>query len=123
MGKVVADAVLDAALNQIATANLMVALPSEPASFAAAQSAKLAEVAMTSGDFSISNGTVSGRRVVVAGKSGLTVTTSGTANHIALLNTAATSALLYVTTAPSEVLTSGGTLNIASWQAEIADPV
>jgi hypothetical protein len=122
MGKVVADAVLDAALNQIATANLMVALPSEPASFAAAQSAKLAEVAMTSGDFSISNGTVSGRRVVVAGKSGLTVTTSGTANHIALLNTA-TSALLYVTTAPSEVLTSGGTLNIASWQAEIADPV
>lgn len=121
MGKVVSNAVLDAALNVVASSNLMVVLPSEPASFAQAQSSKLAESPMTGGDFVISDGAVSGRRVTIAARNGLSVTASGLANHVALLNTA-TSALLYVTTAPAQSITSGGTVNVASWQIEIADP-
>ena len=122
MAKQVNDVVLDAALNIIRNnGNLMVALPAEPASFAAAQSAKLAEVAMTSTDFTIADGDVSGRKVTVAAKSSIAIIATGTANHIAILDTT-NSRVLYVTTCPSQALTSGGQTNFASWAAEIRDP-
>ena len=120
MAKLVADAVLDAALDEIAEANLMVALPSEPASYAAAQSAKLAEVAMAGGDFTKANGDTSGRKTTVAAKAGVTVLTPGTATHVALLDTA-NSVLLYVTTTASTSLPAG-TVDFGSWAIEIRDP-
>ena len=122
MGKLVGDAVLDGALNIIKnTGNLLVALPSEPASYAAANSAKLAETSMASGDYTIADGTTSGRRATVAAKTGVSITTSGTANHLAILDTV-NSRLLYVTTCPSQALTSGGTVSFAAWDIEIRDP-
>ena len=82
MGKLVHDDVLDAALGMVRNnATKMVACSAEPASYSAANgSLKLAEVAMSTADFTIANGATSGRRVVVAEKSGVAVTASGTAN-------------------------------------------
>jgi len=122
MAKFASDFVLDGSLQLVSGANRMVALASQPATYAAANSGALAEAAMVSGDFSITNGTVSGRKVVVASKLGLTVTTAGTATHVALLD-GVNSRLLYVTTCPAQVLPSGGTVNIASWDVEIGDPL
>lgn len=96
----------------------------EPANFAAANVGGgdfLGDVTMASGDFTISDGDTSGRKVAVASKSSVNVDNTGTANHVALLDTA-NSVLLYVTTCTSQALTSGNTITFPTWDIEIADP-
>ncbi|WP_448582479.1 hypothetical protein [Thermaurantiacus sp.] len=122
MAKWVSSTVLDAALAEIATADRMVALAAQPASYGEAMAGRLAEVTVAPADFAIGPGDVSGRKVVVAGKTGLPVLMAGTATHVALVRTG-NSALLYVTTCPGQALVPGGTVNIASWNVEIGDPV
>lgn len=122
MAKAVHNDVLDAALGAVKTgATRMVALAAEPASYAAANSGALADAAMTTADFTIAEGTVSGRRVSVGAKSDVAVTTSGTATHVALLDGPG-SRLLYVTTCPSQPLVSGSTVSFGGWDIEIGDP-
>lgn len=122
MGKSVADAVLDAALNYIKNnAVRMDACSAEPTTYAEATSTySLADVTVASGDFTVGNGDVSGRKVAVAQKSGVTVDSTGTATHVAL--TDGSSALYYVTTCTSQALTSGNTLTFGTWDIEITDP-
>lgn len=122
MAKWVSSTVIDAALSVVATADRMVALASQPSSYAEAVAGRLAEAEVAPSDFSIGAGEISGRKVTVAAKGGLPVLAAGTASHVALLRTAG-SALLYVTTCPDQPLTAGGTVNIASWNVEIGDPV
>lgn len=123
MAKSVHDDVLDAALDKIATANLMTACSAEPTTRTEAVTTyALADVAMTPGDgndYTVSNGDTNGRKVRMAAKSGVTVDTSGTATHIALVDS---SILLYVTTCTSQALTGGNTVNFPVWDVEIADP-
>lgn len=121
MGKWVADQVLDGALALIASADRTVALESQPASFAAAWSGRLAETSLSPTDFAIGPGDVSGRKITVAAKSGAAVLTPGSATHVALLDTVG-SRLLYVTTCPSQALAMGGTVNFDSWTVEIGAP-
>lgn len=121
MPKWVNTLVLDQALYEIAESNLMVAIAGQPASFAAAQAGKLAEASLASADFTLSAGAVSGRRVTIAGKSGLPVIAEGTADHVALLDTVG-SRLLYVTTCPPQAIVTGGTVSIQQWSVEIGDP-
>lgn len=125
MAKKVDNTVLDAALNEIKTkCNLMTACAAEPANFAAANVGGgnfLADVAMASGDFTIADGDVSGRKMTVASKSGITVDNTGTADHVALLDTVG-SVLLYVTTSTALGLTSGSSLTLGAWDVEIGDP-
>ena len=125
MGKKVDDSVLDAALNEIKNnCTLMTACAGEPANYAAANVGGanfLADIAMAGGDFTLSNGDVDGRKIAVASKAGITVDNTGTADHVALLDTA-NNVLLYVTTATSLGLTSGSTLTLGAWDVEIADP-
>ncbi len=122
MAKFANDHVLDGSLARVGEATRLVALAGQPASYAAADAGRLAEAAMGPGDFSVSDGDVSGRKLMVAAKLGLVVVTAGTADHVALLDEA-TQRLLYVTTCPEQVLPSGGTVNIASWTVEIGDPL
>ncbi|RMF08911.1 MAG: hypothetical protein D6763_08970 [Alphaproteobacteria bacterium] len=82
---------------------------------------QLADVAMSGTDFTHADGDTSGRKTTVGSKSGITVDASGTADHVALLDTT-NRTLLYVTTATSQVLTAGNTLTINAWDVEIADP-
>ncbi len=120
MAKTVHNDVLDAMLNEIATANLMTACSAEPTTRTEAVTTyALADIAMTGGDFSNADGDVSGRKVTVGAKAGVLIDASGTANHVALVDA---TVLLYVTTAPGVVLTSGQNVDFAAWDIEVADP-
>jgi hypothetical protein len=125
MGKAVNDKVLDAALDVIGASNQMSLCEGEPLNRTEAITAKgsggkmLAIVSMTGVDFTNANGDISGRKATVAAKSGLSVGDTGTGDHVALVDG---TDLNYVTTAPAQAVTAGGTVNIDTWEAEIADP-
>lgn len=121
MGKYIDPTVLDAALNQLTTATVMVATSGQPASYAAANAGKLAEAPLTPADFTLAAGDVSGRKVTVAAKANVSVTAAGTADHISLLDPA-NSRLLYTTVCPSQSLPTGGTVSFAAWAVEVNDP-
>lgn len=123
MAKSAHDDVLDNGPNYVKTnGNKMVLCSQEPTTYTEANTTyKLAEVAMAGGDYTNANGDVSGRKLTVAAKNGVSVSATGTSNHAAIVDTV-TSKLLYVTTHTAQALTSGNTVNIGSWKMEIADP-
>ena len=122
MSKFASTAVLDGSLNIVGSATRMVAVNGQPATYAAADAGRLAEAALTAADFTLAAGDISGRKVSIAAKTGLSVVAAGTADHVALLD-AAGSRLLYVTTCPAQALVAGGQVSIAGWSIEIGAPV
>lgn len=118
MAKFTADAVLDAALDKIATSTRMTVTSAQPANFAGIAAVALADVVIDGTDFTKSNGDVSGRKTTVASQSGVPVDASGTASHVCLDDG---TTLLHVTTMTNQVLTAGNTANIAAWDIEFAD--
>jgi len=122
MGKQAPDATIDAMFDYIDQCNVMHVCSAEPANYAGIAAVSLASVALTPDtDFTKANGDTSGRKVTVAAKSGVSVTASGTATHIAIARST-DSTLRYVTTCTSQALTSGNTVNIPAWKIEVADP-
>lgn len=122
MAKFAPDAVLDTPLDEVATATLLTVCATQPTTYTEATATfKLADVVIDGSDFSKANGDVSGRKVTVGAQSAVPIDSSGTADHVALVRTA-DSTLLYVTTVPSQALTSGGTVDVGAWDIEIADP-
>lgn len=122
MGKQAPDATIDAMFDYIDQCNVMHVCSAEPANYAGIAAVSLASVALTPDtDFTKANGGTSGRKVTVAAKSGVSVTASGTATHIAIARST-DSTLRYVTTCTSQALTSGNTVNIPAWKIEVADP-
>jgi N-acetylglucosamine-6-phosphate deacetylase len=123
VAKSVHDDVLDGALNIIKNnCTRMVACSTQPTTYTEGNATfALADVTMASGDFTAANGDTSGRKLTIAAKSSVTVDTSGTFQHVALLDVT-NSKLLYVTTGTSQALTSGNTINFPAWDIEIADP-
>lgn len=121
MAKSVHNDVLDGAFAIISgNATTMIACSAEPTTRTEAITTyALADVAVSGGDFSAADGDSSGRKVTVASKSGVTVDTTGTATHVALVDG---TRLLYVTTCTSQALTSGNTMTFPAWDIEIADP-
>lgn len=132
MAKRVNTAVLDKALDTVKTGsgsvgpcNKMVVCSAEPTTYTEANTTyKLAEVTMTGTDFTIANGDGAGntpRKVTSGAKSSVSVGTSGTATHVAWIDTSNT-ILLEVTTCTSQALTSGNTVNIPAWKMELGAP-
>jgi hypothetical protein len=121
MGKMVADAVLDAALSYIKTnAILLVVCSDTPTTYANATATyDLADVAIDGDDMVIAEGTVSGRKLTISEQAAVTIDHSGTATHIALCSS---DTLLYVTTCTSQALTAANTVTVPAWRIEIADP-
>lgn len=123
MAKAVADAVLDAALDKIATGIRLVVCSAEPANFAGIAAVALADVTLTAGDgngdFTIADGDASGRKVTVSQQTDIPIDTTGTATHVVIDDG---TTLLLVTTCTSQALTSGGTVTVPAWDDEIADP-
>ena len=70
-------------------------------------------------ELTLANGDTSGRKCTISAKSGLTVTNTGTGNHVAICD--ATN-LLFVTTTSAQAVTAAGTCDIGSWKDEIAAP-
>jgi len=124
--KSVHDDVLDAAFNRIKSdtnfANKLTIVSAACTNYTEANSTyKLAEIAMTSGDYTIADGDVSGRKVTVATKSSVPVTTQGSANGVCLVATTDTK-LLYQTTCTTQTIYTTSTVNVQQWDIEIADP-
>jgi hypothetical protein len=115
------DAVMDAALDEVATSiKLRVCSgSSSPADRAAAISATLAEVTIDSADFSKANGDASGRKITIAQQANLDIDASGDATCVTLDDGVV---LQYVTTCTTQALTEGGTVTVPAWDIEIADP-
>jgi len=113
------DAVMDAALDKVATATMLRVCSgsSNPADRAAAISATLASIAVDSGDFTKSDGT-SGRKTTVGAQSGVSIAATGDATCITLDDG---TTLLYVTTCTTQTLTSGGTVTVPEWTIQIGD--
>jgi len=117
MGKSIADAVLDGALNVVKTCTRMdvtsdVGTPADLVN-------SLANVAMVpASDYTIADGT-SGRKITTAQKTGVPVTGNGTAKHIVL---SLDGVIKLVTTCTDQVLTSGNTVTIPAFVEQIADP-
>lgn len=125
MAKSANDAIMDAALDVIATATRQIACSAQPTTYTEANSTyALADVTMAGGDYTKANGDTSGRKVTMAAKSGVLIDTSGTATHVALVRVSDTT-LLYVTTCTSQALTANGsnTVSFPAWDVEIADPI
>ena len=119
MAKAVSDDVLDAALTEIATSTTETVCSAEPANYAGIAAVTLAAVTVAAGDFTIADGTTSGRKTTVAEQAGVSISASGDATHVALDDG---TTLQYVTTAPTQTLTSGGTVTVAAWAVELQDP-
>jgi hypothetical protein len=114
------NSVLDASLDKIATANLMTVCSALPTTRTEAVTTyKLADVAVSSGDFTKADGTT-GRKLTVAQKTGVAVDASDDATHVALVDD---SELLYATEGTTQTLTSGNTMTINSWVINQPDPV
>jgi hypothetical protein len=123
MAKTVNDLVLDGAFGILDDGTSVSVCSAEPTTRTAAVTTyMLATTAMTAGtDYTKANGDSSGRKCTMAAKSGVVISNSGTATHIAICDG---TNLLYVTTCTSQALTANGsnTVNIPAWKVEIADP-
>lgn len=124
MGKWANDNMMDAALDYVATGNIMTVCDTQPTTRTEAVTTyALADIALTpgdgNGDFTVANGDTSGRKLTIAQQSDVAIDTSGTATHVAICDG---TNLLYVTTCTSQSLTSGNTVTFPAWDIEVADP-
>jgi hypothetical protein len=121
-GKSQNDLMLDAAFDYIrAAVTSMTICTTQPTTYSQALSVNaLAVVTMASTDITTTPGDTSGRKMHIGSETGITVDTTGVANHIALVDTDGT-ALLFVTTCTTQQLTTGNTVNIPAWDDEILD--
>lgn len=125
MAKFVPDSTLDAMLDVIADAVDRIDICStQPTTYAEATSTyTLGNVAVTlgdgGGDWTIGNGDTSGRKLTLAQQTGVSITGSGSAQHIAGTN--GTDTLYFVTTCTSQSVTSGNTATINTFDIEILD--
>lgn len=126
MGKLVPDARLDIFLAAIANECTRVTICStQPTTYTEANATyALADITVTAGDgngdFTIANGDTNGRKLTLLQQTSVTIDSSGTAQHIALLDVAG-SELLAVTTCTSQAVTAGNTATINAFDIELSD--
>ena len=75
------------------------------------------------GDFSLSVGLSSGRRITVAAQSAVLVSESGTADHLALVDTSNAELLWVTPLTETQAVASGEVIAVKAFGGEIADPV
>lgn len=123
MGKFAPDAFFDIALNWVSgSATYYTVCSGSPITYADARTnLALAGIAMTSASFVAPADDTSGRKLQVSAKTSASITASGSALAVCLLNLT-TSTLLYVTTCTQQYLVSGGTVDIPAWTINIQDP-
>lgn len=119
MGKSASDGILDATLDEIATATSLTVCAGEPTSLAEIATFALATGVIDGSDFTKANGDIDGRKVTVAAQADLDIDTSGDADHVVTHN--ATDFM--VTTVPTQALTSGGKVSTNPYAFENGDPV
>lgn len=128
MAKFVTDTILDQALDYLRqNSDQLVLAEGEPANYSDATTDKgsggnaLGETAVGTGDFTLADGDTSGRKVTVAGQSGVSVDVSGTADHVAIVDDTNTELLLVSTIDNAQSVTAGNTFDTSAFDEEIAD--
>ena len=119
MAKFTDDSIFDAACTERATATAQRVCAGQPVSVADAITKTLATRAITGGNFTIADGDVSGRKSTVDQATDISVSATGTADHVSLDDG---TTLLEVTTCNSLALTSGGTVTVPAYDSEFQDP-
>lgn len=116
------DSMLDAAFDWIrARVTQITVCNAQPTTYAEATSTyALAADTMTSTDITVGDGDTNGRKMHMSSKTGVSVDTSGTASHIALVGSSG-STLLFVTQCTTQALTTDSTVSLPAWDDEIAD--
>lgn len=125
MTKYASDSIMDAALDiVISRSEKMIACKAYPTTYAQAISTThyLAQTNVSSADFTKANGDTSGRKVTVGQKTNVTVSATGSVNHIVLANASGTSIIYVTEVSVSQVLTSGNTMTFNVFDIEIGDP-
>lgn len=122
MGKVASDFMIDAAMYVVsASSNYYTVCSGSPGTYADARATLcLAGIGITSGCFTLANDT-SGRMLTMTAKTSASITVSGSALAVCLIDVP-NSRLLYVTTCTEQYLVSGGTVDIPTWKINIQDP-
>lgn len=111
--------VFDKGLNEVKNnANAQHLCSAYPNSRAEVLTYSLANVPMVSGDFSLANGDVSGRKVTMAQKSG-TVAANGSAIYSAVIDG---TRVLLVTSASPQTLALGNPVTFPAWDYEMRQP-
>jgi hypothetical protein len=127
MAKLVADAVLDAALQYLEdNVDFMSVCEGAPTTYEHAHSNKGTATGKVlahkdTPTFTGPADDTSGRKTTLDEAAANTVDISGTADHVALCDVGST-ALLYVTTCTAQALTAGNTVTVPAWKISIADP-
>lgn len=117
MAKAIPDVTMDPSLTKFATATVMHACVGQPTTHANMVSTSLAN-ASVSAQIVLADDT-SGRKATVPAKSSVTVTTNGTADHVALSDG---TTLLAVTTCTPQALTTANPVSFPTWKWNIQDP-
>lgn len=129
VSKYQADAMLNAALAYIATADRISVVSTSATTMSDYTQlfttyALITPHTMTAGDgngdYTIADGDSGGRKITITAQPTLTVTASATAGGVAL-GISGTSTVVYVTTCTSQALTSGNTVSIPAWKITLAD--
>jgi len=115
MGKVVPAAILDAMLDA-AEASHFTICSAEPTNYADIVNVDLT-AATAVGGITPAAGDVSGRKNTYAAVTGIAITVTGDATHVAYHDNA--SEIKFVTTCPSQTLTSGGTVDVSAIAHEL----
>lgn len=119
MGKLIPDAIIDAQLDAVtASATRIHICSAEPANYAGISAVELADAAI-SGSINKANGDSSGRKATVPAQTGISIASTGTANHVVLSNNSST--MYLVTTCTAQALTSGGTVDTNAFDLEVGD--
>jgi len=120
--KIAPDGMIDAALDFVAGANYYCICSGSPATFADTYTnLMLARTPIASGSFTKADAAGGGRKITVAAKTGISITNSGTALAVGLVE-ASSSTLRYVTTCTSQALVAGGTVDTNAFVITIGDP-
>lgn len=125
MPKIVHDDVLDYGLDTIKTkvTRIGVFTTTPPSTISSAAPTALAITTASTGNFTIADSSVSGRKLTISQKSTIPITTTGTAGHILLFSSGSTAQIYYQTSCTTQVLGStANSVTIPAWMITIADP-
>jgi len=120
MARYANDLFMDAALDYLAATDFLCVTEGQPTTYVEALTTfNLATIGITTGSFTKADGT-SGRKSTIEAAGG-TVSTSGSANHMAVINTTA-SALVYVWVLTEQYVTATNPITTPALYAEVQDP-
>lgn len=119
MGQLIADVSNDPALNATASSTEQHLCAGEPADRAAVIAQSLGSNAMSAPDYTLQDAAGGGRELVMAQKANITVASSGTGDHVALIDA---TDMHVVTTCPPVAVTAGNEYTVNSWTRTLPDP-